>query len=153
MQTTEESDEISSGLSHPLASSEWLAVKRSYSFCLTWEQGPAPIWLFWERVQKLQQFFKHVKKSRWGPDCFWVSTKFHFGLVLPDGLWVFVSAVVPIQIMFHTTSQQSVLMGPTAWHEKASLPPATPLLPLSHDTDHNVSFPEEVQDPGVGADF
>lgn len=39
-------------------------------------------------------------------------------------------------------------MEPTAWHEKASLPPSTPFLPLSHDTGHHVSFPEEGWNPG-----
>lgn len=50
-----------------------------------------------------------------------------------------------VQIAFHTTSQQGVLTGLTAWHEMSPY-----LLPPSHDTDSHVNFPEVAGDLGWG---
>lgn len=104
---------------------------------------------FCRKVQKLHQFPTHAEGSCVGQitreskvlSWHWCS----LWAVLSAALLAFLSAVLTVQIAFHTTSQQGVLTGLTAWHEMSPY-----LLPPSHDTDNHVNFPEAAGDPGWG---
>lgn len=75
---------------------------------------------------------------------YWIHTDVHLGLILSAGLWIFF-AVVPIQIMLQTSSQQCVLWDDSLARKLSSNScHPSPATQLWHWPSH--SFPEGTWD-------